>query len=198
MSDTAIVILAAGGSVRMGRPKQLLPFAGVTLMRRAAQAAIDSGCGPIVVVLGAHAAAMRSELAGLSVEVVINDNWARGIGSSIRRGIAHLAAHPNPPRAAMLMLCDQPLVTGAVLRRLLAAHGASGKLVTVSTYADTLGPPVIVNAEYFPALLGLPDAAGAKAIWTSHPEMVHHEPCPEAGMDVDTPEDYERAMIHLA
>jgi len=198
MSDTAIAILAAGGSGRMGRPKQLLRFAGTTLLRSTVQAAADSGCSACVVVLGARAEAMRPELAGLSVEAVINDDWARGIGTSIRRGIAHLAAHPNPPRAVMLMLADQPLVTGEVLRRLLAAHGAGDKPVTVSTYAGTLGPPVIVNAEYFPALLDLPDAAGAKMIWTSRPEIVHHEPCPEAELDVDTPADYERALTYFA
>jgi len=180
----------------MGRPKQLLPFAGRSLVRRAAEAAIDSGCSPAVVVLGAHADALRPELHGLPVDVLMNDAWHRGIGTSIRCAIAHLLAMPNVPPAALLMLCDQPLVTADVLCRLVIAHAQSGKPVTVSAYNDTLGPPVIVAREYFPALLDLPDAQGAKRLWLDHPLIINPMPCTEAAMDVDSPADYGKLLAN--
>jgi molybdenum cofactor cytidylyltransferase len=192
--DVGIVLLAAGGSTRMGRPKQLLAFAGRSLVRRAAEAGIESGCGPVVVVLGACADEVREELLGLAVEVVVNEDWERGIGTSIRRGIGALIGHAKPPRAAVIMLCDQPMVTAAVLGRLLREYEKRDSAVVAAGYEDTLGPPVIVGSEFFPALLALPDDRGAKAIWLEHPEMVHRVACPEAGMDVDTPEDYARLL----
>ncbi|MDB5321766.1 MAG: hypothetical protein JWN40_3397 [Phycisphaerales bacterium] len=192
MFDVAVVILAAGGSARMGRPKQLLSFEGRSLLRRAAEAAIESGCGPVVVVLGARAEEMRAELSGLGVDVVRNEGWERGIGTSIRAGVGHLSSLPHAPSAVMIMLCDQPLVTAGVLRRLVNAHAHSERLVTVAAFEETLGPPVIVGSELFQALLALRDDRGAKELWLERPEIVHRVACPEAGWDVDTPADFER------
>jgi molybdenum cofactor cytidylyltransferase len=192
--DVGIVLLAAGGSTRMGRPKQLLAFGGRSLVRRAAEAAIESGCGPVVVVLGACADQVRGEVAGLGIEVVFNEGWERGIGTSIRRGIRALIGHTKPPSAAVIMLCDQPMVTAAVLGRLLREYEKGDSAVVAAGYEETLGPPVVVGAEFFTALLSLPDDRGAKGIWLGHPERVQRVECPEAGMDVDTPEDYARLV----
>ena len=124
----------------------------------------------------------------------MNEDWERGIGTSIRRGIGALMGHANRPSAAMIMLCDQPMVTAAVLGRLLSEYGKGGSAVVTAGYEETLGPPVVVGAEFFPALLSLPDDRGAKGIWLGHPERVHRVECPEAGMDLDTPEDYARLL----
>jgi molybdenum cofactor cytidylyltransferase len=192
--NVGIVLLAAGGSTRMGRPKQLLALAGQSLVRRAAEAAIESGCGPVVVMVGACAGEVRGEVAGLAVEVVLNEDWERGIGTSIRRGIAALMTKAERPGAAVIMLCDQPNVTAGVLGRLLTEYEKGDSAVVAAGYEETLGPPVVVSSELFPALLALPDDRGAKAIWLEHPEMVHRVECPEAGMDLDTPEDYARLL----
>jgi molybdenum cofactor cytidylyltransferase len=77
---------------------------------------------------------------------------------------------------------------------LLAGHGGSGRPVTAAEFDGTLGPPVIVDASLFPALLALRDDRGAKALWMERPEIVQRVACPEAGMDVDTPEDFERLL----
>jgi molybdenum cofactor cytidylyltransferase len=102
--------------------------------------------------------------------------------------------HAKPPSAAVIMLCDQPMVTAAVLGRLLSEFAQGGRAVVAAGYEETLGPPVVVGSEFFPALLALPDDRGAKAIWLGRPEIVHRVACPEAGMDVDTPEDYARLL----
>jgi molybdenum cofactor cytidylyltransferase len=190
--DLAIVLLAAGGSARLGRPKQLLMYEGRSLLRRAAEAAVDAGCGRVVVVLGAQAEEMSGELANLGVEIVWNDGWERGIGTSIRAGVERALSRAGAPLAVMIMLCDQPLVTAGVLRRVVDAHVDSRAMVTAAEFDGTLGPPVIVDATMFPELLALPDDRGAKALWIARPEIVRRVACPEAGVDVDTPEDFER------
>jgi molybdenum cofactor cytidylyltransferase len=195
MRDVAAVILAAGGSQRMGRAKQLLRVGGRSLVGRAAEAAVGAGCGTVVVVVGARAEEVQAEVSGCGVEVVRNEGWERGIGSSIRAGVAHVLGLPHRPLALMIMLCDQPLVDAEVLGRLLEAHGsAAGRLVTVAEFDGTLGPPVIVDAGLFGALLGLADDRGAKGLWMERPEIVQRVACPEAGVDVDTPADFERVV----
>jgi len=194
MPDVGIVLLAAGGSTRMGRPKQLLRLAGESVLRRAAIAAVESGCAPAIVVLGSQAGLLRTELSGLSVTIAVNDAWQRGIGSSIRCGMQALTASAKPPGAVIILLGDQPFVSADVIRRLVSAHAGSGKPICASAFNGTFGPPVIADSRYFDLLLALPDDQGAKAVWEGRQDQVHFEPCPEAGMDIDTPADYERCL----
>ena len=100
------LILAAGSSSRMGRPKQTLQFQGESLIRRAALAALGAGCHPVVVVTGANAELIRSQLDGLDVCEVLNTLWETGMASSIRVGFKGLVGADTD--AAVVMLCDQP------------------------------------------------------------------------------------------
>src|SRR5580704_14397123 len=109
MNNIALVLLAAGGSTRMGSPKQLLPYQGRPLIRHAAETALASGCHPVMVVLGSHAAEIRAALEGLDVVVVENTEWEKGIGTSIRAGIS--GAEIMACDGAVLALADQPLIT---------------------------------------------------------------------------------------
>lgn len=195
MPDVGIVVLAAGGSTRMGRPKQLLPIAGQSMLLRAASAAVESGCKPAIVVLGAQAELLRPELSGIPVSIAVNETWHRGIGSSIRCGIGALMTSASTRGAVVILLCDQPFVSAEVIRRLVSAHAGSGKPICVSAFNGTFGPPVVVDSRYFDLLLSLPDDQGAKALWACRQEQVHFEPCAEAGTDIDTPGDYERWEI---
>ena len=93
----------------MGRPKQLLPYRGRTLLRHAAETAVASGCGPIVLVTGALNEALAAEVAGLPIQAVHNSDWETGMASSIRAGLA--AVEAAQPRAVLIMLSDQPHLT---------------------------------------------------------------------------------------
>ena len=190
--NLAAVLLAAGGSARMGTPKQLLAYDGQSLLRRTAGAAVGARCWPVVVVLGHEAEAMAAELGGLPVDTALNPDWADGIGTSIRCSVRRLLELSPTAEATLLVLCDQPLVTADTLARLADARRRSGKAVAVSAYAGTIGPPVCVGREFFPDLLALPDGQGAKAVWAGRPDAVVEVPCDEAAVDVDTPEDYRR------
>jgi len=198
--STAIIILAAGASTRMGRPKQLLAYDGHTFLRNAAEVAVASVCRPIVVVLGAYADQLHSEIDDLPTQQVVNKRWAEGMGSSIRTGLGvlHLCDQKSVTDAMVLMLCDQPFVKAAVINNLVTAFGSNKKGIIASEYGGTLGVPALFGREYFAGLAALSGAAGAKQFIAAHASEVMRVRFPQGATDVDTPEDYRqllRAML---
>lgn len=194
-SDSAgvgAVILAAGSSSRMGRPKQTLRYGGESLLRRATLAALGAGCRPIVVVTGAHAELSRRELDGLDVLQVLNDLWETGMASSIRAGVEGLNGADADVAAAVFMLCDQPRVTATVISGIVAAHHANGSAVVASTYGGSFGVPALFGSALFAELGRLEGAAGAKQVIKRHASEAHFIPFPGGEADVDTPEDFSR------
>ena len=188
--DLAAIILAAGASSRMGRPKQLLMYEGQTLLRRAIHAAEAAGCCPIKVVLGCGVEALQTEVAATTAQAIVNADWQKGIGTSIRHGVAALLDENPATDRVVLMLADQPHVTADTIRALDHAQRQTQSPICAAAFEATIGPPVIVTGPFIRALLELPDDRGAKAIWTDHPEALTKVPRPEAAIDVDTPESY--------
>ncbi len=187
----ACILLAAGGSTRLGAPKQLLEYGGRTLLRRAVATAVASRCRPVVVVLGSGVETLRAELAGLDVRIVVNADWERGMGGSVRLGVAALIDDPEVD-GVLLALCDQPLVEAASLERLLQAWNAGRpRTIAAASYDETVGVPAVFGREHFAALAALPDAAGAKPILQRHVDHVTAVPMPEAATDIDTREQYQ-------
>jgi molybdenum cofactor cytidylyltransferase len=182
----AVVLLAAGGSSRLGSPKQLLVHQGKTLLRRAAEEACGSTCKPVVVVIGREPGKMRAELEGLPLRIVEHAAWAEGIGSSLAAGLAGLEAD-----AAIVMLCDQPRVTLRDLDILAAAYRVKKRSVVTATYAGVRGPPVLFAREHFDALRALEGDRGARRV-IDRARDVEEIPMPYAAVDVDTEEDYRR------
>ena len=197
----ALLLLAAGASTRLGQPKQLLPYQGRTLLRRAAETAAATGCRPLVLVTGAAHGALLPEVAGLPFVVAHNAQWAEGMGSSVRAGMAALAAaYPpfgaeGPPAAVLLMLCDQPLLTVAHLRELLRVQGATGRAAVASAYAGTVGVPVAFGPALFGQLRTLSGAGGARALLASLPPAELATVAFAGGaVDVDTPAQYRQLL----
>ena len=177
------VILAAGASRRLGRPKQLVQLDGESLLRRAARAAL-AGCAPVLVVVGSRAEEMAAELAGLPVTVVANAAWETGMASSIRAGIQAL---PAGEEAVLFLVCDQLAVDAALVRRLLETRASHPDAVIACGYAGTRGTPSIFPARCFPGLLELQGDRGARGL-LGQPDVVV-VPFPEGDRDVDCPED---------
>lgn len=190
----AAVVLAAGSSSRMGSPKQTLQFRGESLLRRAAQAALDAGCHPVVVVTGAHRELCRRELDGLDVLEVFNAGWETGMASSIRAGVQLLNDAQAGIAAAVLMLCDQPRVTANVIHGLIAAHRATESPVIASTYGGSFGVPVLFSRALFDELTQLEGMSGAKEIIRRHASQARFLPFEGGEVDVDTPEDFSRLL----
>ncbi|MGL4555380.1 MAG: nucleotidyltransferase family protein [Gemmataceae bacterium] len=181
----AAVLLAAGASRRMGSPKQLLRYRGQSLLRQAALSALVAGCRPLIVVLGYEAGRMKEELAGLDATAVVNEGWERGIGTSVRAGIA---AVPAEAEAALIALADQPMVGATVLATLVSRYERNRPEAVGCEYGGTLGVPALFARRLFPALLALGDEEGAKRVLGE--AAAARVPFPEAGVDIDTPEDY--------
>jgi molybdenum cofactor cytidylyltransferase len=185
-----IVLLAAGASVRMGSPKQLLKIDGVSMIRRAVQHALDAGCRPIVVVLGAKADQIAPEVKSLPVTVVHNLEWESGMSSSIRTGLKTLLAVDSHTQGVILFLGDQPSVTGKSLRNLATAHVQSGSEIVSAFYSNHIGTPALFSRRYFNELMRLEGQHGAKELLKHYRDGVLLYAMPEAACDLDTSVDY--------
>lgn len=188
----ALLLLAAGGSTRMGQPKQLLPYQGRTLLRHAAETAVATGCTPIILVTGALHEALATEVADLPIQVAHNPDWATGMASSIRTGLA--AADHFQPTAVLIMLMDQPLVTPELLRGLIIQQQQTHAPIVAAAYGDTLGVPAIFSATILPKLLMLEGAQGAIKLIASLGDAVGWVDFPAGLLDVDTPEQYNALL----
>lgn len=188
MSALAAIILAAGGSTRMGSPKQLLRYQGQTLLRRTVQNAIAAGCSPVIVVVGASAGQVIPEALLPGVTIIRNPDWKSGMGTSIRTGVAAV----SNADAALILLCDQPHVHAAAIMRLIDLCLKNPTSLIAAEYADTIGVPAIFSKDFFGELATLTDDQGAKAILLRHHSNVIRVKLHEAQMDVDTPEEYEK------
>jgi molybdenum cofactor cytidylyltransferase len=188
----AILLLAAGSSKRMGKPKQLLPYKGRTLLWHAANAAKMAKLGPVVIVTGELDAPIRKNLADLNLSFVQNQNWAQGMATSIVTGINYLTNLQTVPEAVLIMVGDQPAVNEALLKKLWLNWQESGKSIAASGYAEQVGTPAVFTQSLFSELLLLKGDAGAKKLIKKYPDQVHQVSFPDGLLDVDTPEDYEQ------
>ena len=185
----ALLLLAAGASTRMGRPKQLLPYHGRTLLRHAAETAVASGCAPRVLVAGALYSELLPEVAGLDFSVVRNDVWASGMGSSIVAGLTALEAHHPALAAVVVMLCDQPLLTADIIQQLKQQFFSTGQPVVATAYAGIRGVPALFSRTTFAELRTLAGATGARDLLRRYA----HLPTvafADGTLDVDTAAQY--------
>lgn len=185
-----LIILAAGGSSRMGTPKQLLLHRGRNFLSYIVEAAISSMCHPIVVVLGANAERLKSEVSAFPVQVVENTRWTEGMSSSIAVGMQALVNQNI--EGVVITLCDQPFVSTQIIDQLIAAYRLTGKSIVASEYAGTLGVPAFFSRAFFPELMTLGATEGAKHLIRRHSDQVFSVPFPEGEIDIDTPTDYQQ------
>jgi molybdenum cofactor cytidylyltransferase len=193
----ALLLLAAGGSTRMGQPKQLLEYGGQPLLRHSVEQALSSRCRPVVVVLGADADACRAVIDDLPVpvQIVVNHDWAQGMGSSIRAGLSSLAAGEAAPEAVVIALCDQPLISSAFLDALVQLYVEQHAPMVAASYDNRPGVPALFARALFPRLAALDGQAGAKALLQAADGAdLLTIPAPQAAVDVDTPDDYARLL----
>jgi molybdenum cofactor cytidylyltransferase len=189
----ALVLLAAGASRRMGRPKQLLTVAGRPLVRHVAEQALAAPVTPVIVVLGANAAQIVSSLEGLPVQIVVNERWEHGMGSSIRIGMQALVAASPGTNAVIVALADQPGCASDHFTRLVETHLSTGRTIVASLTGDVRGPPVLIAAQWFNRLLQLDGDVGARELLREQRDATATVPL-DAASDLDTPDDYERFL----
>ncbi|SOB84805.1 nicotine blue oxidoreductase [Streptomyces sp. 1331.2] len=188
----AALVLAAGGGRRLGgRPKALIRYGGRPLVEHAVAVVRAGGCPDVTVVLGAEGERVRATAHLPGCRLVTNPDWAGGMGSSLRAGLAAVA--PNAP-AVLVMLVDTPGVTPAAVARLLAAHRAGAELAAAA-YHGRRGHPVLIGARHLAeAAAGASGDAGARALLTAHAAEVVLVECADVAVpdDLDTPADLAR------
>jgi molybdenum cofactor cytidylyltransferase len=185
-STLHVVVLAAGASTRFGSPKQLVRLHGRPLLHLAVSRAVEVAGQAVTVVLGANAADLAPLLRHTPAAVIVNRDWAEGMGSSVRAGLARVPATAD---AVLLMLADQPAVTAEDLRRLVGTWRRQPQCIVAAYYDGITGVPAIFPREDFRALAALRGDAGARALLKRGGERLVRVPLPAAAIDIDTPED---------
>ncbi|MGG2459576.1 nucleotidyltransferase family protein [Streptomyces sp. RGM 3693] len=187
------LLLAAGGGRRLGgRPKALLDHRGRPLVEHAARVLRDGGCGPVHIVLGAAAEAVRARAELADYGVSVNPDWAQGMGSSLRVGLTALAG--SGADAVVVSLVDQPGIGAAAVARVVAAYTGRDALAAAA-YGGERGHPVLFGAERWADIAASAEGdRGARAYLRRHAGAVTLVECGDVAeaYDIDTPEDLRR------
>jgi molybdenum cofactor cytidylyltransferase len=180
----AAIILAAGASIRLGEPKQLITIHGETLLARTIRIAQESGVDQVFAVLGANSEVLRAQ--AHIATILENPLWQQGMATSIHTGVRAASAFD----AILLLTCDQPAVTPFHLAQLLVAS-EEGKHIAASVYAERTGIPAIFPQKYFPDLLALEGDQGARNLLRAHQYEVVKVVLENGELDLDTPQSLQ-------
>ena len=187
----AAVVLAAGGSTRLGRPKQLLTRDGETLVHRAARLAIATGATRVLVVTGAQAEDVAGAVSDLPVECLVNAQWHEGLAGSVR--IAAEALN-HPTGATLLLACDQPALDAAHLQTLLEAACRTASSSAATRLGDRIGIPAVVAPGMLQVAQAVQGDRGLRDALNAPSADVIGCDAPDLAFDIDTPEDVAIAV----
>jgi CTP:molybdopterin cytidylyltransferase MocA len=189
----AAIILAAGGSRRLGQPKQLLAYRGETLLNRAIRIASEAHALPVLAVLGAEFESIRSSIQSPIAIPVHNDRWRQGMGSSIAAGMRALAVCAPDAEGVLMMSCDQPRLTAEHLQALIVVFAShTSAAIAASAYAGVNGVPAVFPPATFDQLRSLRGDKGARSIIERAPCSVVAVEFEGGEVDIDAPEDLEK------
>ena len=189
-----LILLAAGESRRMGTPKQLLIYNGLSLIRHAVTEAVVSNCKPVVVVLGASSDRISPEIKDLKVNITHNHNWQKGMSTSIATGIDTLLTTNINFDAVIVALGDQPFVTSQIYNLLTQRYYQNQVKAVASNYSNTIGVPALFDRTLIPELLKMKQQGGAKQLLNKYSDRNLNLNLPEGAIDIDTPADYRKLM----
>ena len=186
----SILILAAGSSSRLGQPKQLVEFEGITLIERITHTAL-SVSEDVLVVLGANIELIKPKLEAFSdrINIIKNPDWQEGMGTSIRVGMENLASKSD---AVIILLSDQPLISQVLLQNMMQTFANKKFPIIACDYGGQLGVPILFGKSFFPELLKLKGEQGAKSFLKNYPKEIATISFKEGLFDIDTPEDLDK------
>jgi molybdenum cofactor cytidylyltransferase len=187
------ILLAAGESKRMGRPKQLLEWQGKTLLRHVLENLINSTVDEIILVLGHEAEAIQKSLTAFQIKIVINLDYQQGMASSLRQGL--LAMDPGS-EAFLVLLADQPGIGPEIINQIIREFQRADprRGIARPVYRGLQGHPVLIGIRYLHEALQLQGDVGARQILMNHPEDILEIEVDQEGIlkDIDTPEEYQK------
>ena len=188
------VILSAGESSRMGRPKALLPIDGVRFVEKIVSALKSTDVGNIIVVLGHNAEEMRQKISDLPVTILINHDYKQGQLSSLQVAISHLesSSEGSPVDGILVHLVDHPYISTTLVDLMIKRFYETKKLIVVPRFQGRRGHPVIFARALFSELLAAGPDQGAKPVVHAHRDDTLEIDTGDEGVliDIDTPEEY--------
>ncbi len=197
MVNITHLLLAAGCSKRMGKPKQLLPWGNKTLIEHQINTLLETG-QDVVVVLGAYANKILPIIKKFPVSIYTNSNWAEGMGSSIAYGTEMISNKFRDTNGVLISLIDQPLVTKFHFQKMISSFQPSNKLIIVSqSSSGWKGVPVVFDSCYFNLLKTLKGEEGAKKIIKKESRNVRYVNANNLLADIDTPDTYNKMIQTL-
>lgn len=177
----------------MGQPKLAANVLGVPLVDHVLNVVEEFPELTNVVVLGANQELIASRASSRQLNTVLNEDWADGMASSLKRGLQYLQEqYGNSLRGVVVLLGDMPFVTADLVRAIIGEAEKEGKGIIVSDYGDVHGPPTLFTSAYFADLMKLEGDSGGKELLRDNPSDVSSVPFPNGKYDIDTPEDLER------
>ncbi|MCG2587280.1 nucleotidyltransferase family protein [Rhodohalobacter sulfatireducens] len=192
--NIGVVILAAGSSSRLGRPKQLVEFQNKSLLQHVIDTINPFQFHPSVLVLGANADEIRKSINPKNVTLLHNENWSEGIASSIRLGVSESIKLEKSLDGILFLLSDQPFVNKELIGELLENHANGNQKITACSYKGNVGVPAILSKDFFPHLLELKGDVGAKKIIAQNSDNVQSVIFKKGSFDVDTEEDVQELL----
>ncbi len=187
----SIILLAAGSSSRMGQNKLLLKKGNETLLERTVRSALSSSANDVVIVFGANSKENKSFIGQFPLKIAMNENWEKGIGSSIKCGLQKALAENPDSDAVIISVCDQPFLSSEIFDNLISKYLETGKPIVASDYSDSMGVPVLYDKSMFDELLEIPDEHGAKKhiLVNAEKENLATVPFQKGAIDIDTIKD---------
>jgi molybdenum cofactor cytidylyltransferase len=146
-------------------------------------------------VLGANEQEHHQVIKDARVHVVVNADWKKGMGNSLKAGLSYLLQQLPKVEAVVTMVCDQPLINSDQLRKLISEYENFESTIVASFYQGATGVPVLFDRTLFSELLSMPDEAGAKKIIQQHPHLVKTVPFPGGEIDIDTEDDLKKFSL---
>jgi len=190
IQQLGILIIAAGQSKRLGKPKQLLHFEGKSLINRLIDTVKSSGSFPITLVLGAAADQINAQLTASPIDRVFNNLWNEGMASSIRVGVKRIMDLSPNVDGIMILVCDQPFISVEQIQALIKIQQDTDLPMSSCYYANIIGTPAVFHQSVFSELLKLEGDVGAKKIIKERASEVAKLHFEEGIIDIDTMDDY--------
>ena len=189
---TVFLLLAAGNSSRMGKPKMLLPFTGKTLLQHSIDEIKKISDQKLLVITGCYHSLLKEQLQQQQILFFQNDHWQEGMASSIGAGMKYILQYFPDAVNVMILVCDQPFISAGLFQEMITKKAELAKGIIACKYNDTTGVPVLFDKKYFARLAILKGDVGAKKLVQQFVEDTAVIDFPEGAADIDTPEDYEK------
>jgi len=186
------ILLAAGGSTRLGQPKQLLKLGERTLIGLATDTMMETLNKTITVVTGGYEKEVCKILEDKNVHIAHNRDWHTGMASSIKVGMKDLLNRELNIEAVLICLCDQPFLTSRHLKKLMTTSEETPNNIIASSYQDLASVPAIFKSSQFSNLLNLEGQQGARKVIRKSINTILSIPFPDGIFDVDTLEDWQK------